>query len=155
MKSVILVLVIVACTVLATAAMATETPAPIYMSSTAIGGSALNQYTPGVAGGTGANNIGLLIRTYGTVTYVDSTNKYFYIDDGGNRADGTKKAGTSDWALGIRISYGDLATGVTAITPPSVNARVALTGIISTCMVANLIQPNVRVRHSDDILPIP
>ena len=135
--------------------MAGDPPAPIYMSSRAIGGAALNQYTPGVAGGVGTNNIGLLIRTYGSVTYIDTANQCFYVDDGAGRTDGTKRAGTNDPAIGVRVSYGGLATGVAAITPPIEGAKVCITGVISTCLVSNLVQPNVRVRHADDILPIP
>lgn len=155
MKYVTLALAVVVCAVLATAAMAGDPPAPVYMSSRAIGGAALNQYTPGVAGGVGTNNIGLLIRTYGKVTYVDTANQCFYIDDGGNRIDGTKRSGTSDPVIGVRVSYGGLASGVPAITPPAEQAKVCITGIISTCIVDTLVQPNLRVRHADDIQAIP
>lgn len=154
MKIAILAAVIAVCMLAACAASASTVPAPIYVSAKGLGGATLNQYTPGVAGGTGANNIGLLIRTYGQVTYVDTTNLFFYIDDGSGRADGTKRPDTSV-VLGVRVSYGDLATGVPAISPPALNARVALTGIISTCIVTGLVQPNVRVRSQSDILPLP
>lgn len=156
MKTAILVAAIVTC-ILSACVVLAETPAPIFISVKALGGAALNQYTPGVAGGAGANNIGLLIRTYGKVTYVDTTNQYFYVDDGSARADGTTSPGGSA-VLGVRVSYGGLASGVTAITPPALDAKVTLTGIISTCLVpptTGSIQPNVRVRNQSDIISVP
>lgn len=133
--------------------MADDAPAPLYLSGNALGGAALNQYTPGVQGGAGPNNIGLLVRTYGKVTFVDTVNKYFYIDDGSGRVDGTMNAGSP--VIGVRVSYGGLAVGVPAINSPALNARVIVTGIISTCLVpANngAIQPNLRVRSQVDII---
>lgn len=46
-----------------------------------LGGGALNQYTPGVLYGFGANNIGLLVRLWGKV--VSPGNGYFYLRDNG------------------------------------------------------------------------
>jgi hypothetical protein len=154
MRHTILVVMVAVLALLAVSAFAGEAPAPLYVSNRDLGGGALNPYTPGVAGGTGVNNIGLLIRTYGKVTYVDTANQFFYIDDGTGRTDGTKRPDNSI-VLGVRVSYGGLASGVAAITPPAENTRVAITGIISTCMVGTLVRPNVRVRHQDDILSIP
>lgn len=154
MKYIALVVTMAVCALLACAAFAGEAPAPLYVSNRDLGGGALNQYTPGVAGGIGVNNIGLLIRTYGKVTYVDTANQFFYIDDGCGRTDGTKRPDNSI-VLGVRVSYGGLAAGVAAIAPPAENTRVAVTGIISTCMVNTLVQPNVRARHGDDILSMP
>ena len=148
----------VACVVLSVVALANSAPTPIYMSNGALGGGKLNDYTLGVAGGVGANNIGLLIRTYGKVTYVDTTLQYFYIDDGYGRWDGTTRTGGSIPVLGVRVSYGGLASGVPAITPYAENTKVTVTGIISTCLVpvtTGLVQPNVRVRSQADILPVP
>jgi hypothetical protein len=158
MKTAFLAAAIVTCMLLACVALAGTPPAPIYLSANALGGAALNQYTPGVAGGNGANNIGLLIRSYGKVTYVDTINQYFYIDDGSGRTDGTRRSDNNAVVVGVRVSYGGLATGVPAITPPLANTRVAVTGIISTCLVpptTGLVQPNVRVRSQSDILPLP
>lgn len=125
-----------------TAAVA-ETIAPLAITHNAIGGAALNQYTPGVEGGTGVNNIGLLIKTWGKVTFVDSTNKFFYIDDGTGRVDGSGY-------LGVRVSYDNLAAGNT-INPPALDAYVAVTGISSTVVISSKVQPNVRPRRQTDI----
>ena len=55
---------------------------PMAMKNSAVGGAALNVYTPGVEGGEGVNNVGLLIRTWGKVTAVDAENSVFFISDG-------------------------------------------------------------------------
>jgi len=96
----------------------------------------------GVAGGAGLNNIGLLVKTWGKVTFVDTTNKFFYIDDGYGRLDGSGHTG-------IRCSYGYLA-GVT-ITPPAQNAYVSVIGVISTVVIDTKVQPNIRPRRQTDI----
>ena len=150
---------------LACVALAGTAPPPIYVSANALGGanwcynSGTGAGQQGVAGGVGLNNIGLLIRTYGKVTYVDSStdHKWFYIDYGTGRWDGTQRPDQTQ-VLGIRVSYGGLASGVPAITPPAVGDKVVVTGIISTCLVpetTGLVQPNVRVRSAGDILTVP
>ena len=78
--------------VLASAGIAEEI-APLAIDNAAIGGGPLNQYTPGVEGGVGLNNVGLLIRTWGQVTYVDPGDTFFYIDDGANKDDGSGHVG--------------------------------------------------------------
>ncbi|MDO8587369.1 MAG: hypothetical protein Q7T82_10040 [Armatimonadota bacterium] len=62
--------------------------APFAMAGLALGGAALS-YDPvsgagqrGPDGGTGPNNIGVLIRVFGRVTEVDPLGQYFKIDDG-------------------------------------------------------------------------
>jgi hypothetical protein len=54
-------------------------PKPLAMIGSSIGGSS-NGAVPGVSGGIGTNNIGLLIKAWGRVTVIDSTS--FYLDDG-------------------------------------------------------------------------
>ncbi|MGQ9455364.1 MAG: hypothetical protein ACUVRS_10630 [Armatimonadota bacterium] len=122
-------------------------PAPIAFSNKDVGGGPLNQYTPGVEGGIGLNNIGLLIRTWGRVTFVDTINKFFYINDGANRDDGSGH-------IGLRVSYDNLAPGNT-IEPPPVGSYVAVTCICSTWLnPADKIHPNLRPRRQDDITVI-
>jgi hypothetical protein len=129
---------------------------PVALSNKAAGGSSLNQYTPGVTGGKGLNNIGLLVKTCGVVTHVDLTNQFFYIDDGSALLDGTKKPdGTPH--VGLRVSYKNLATGNT-FTPPSENSKVAITGISSTTGVTigteTRIIPTLCPRMNEDKAPI-
>lgn len=122
---------------------------PVAMTNAAIGGGELNAYTPGVEGGVGLNNIGLLITTWGKVTFVDSTNKFFYIDDGHGLQDGSGHKG-------IRCSYDNLATGVTITPPPDpaiTPTYVSVTGVVSTVMISDKVQPNLRPRRQSDIVP--
>ncbi|MDO8682109.1 MAG: DUF4038 domain-containing protein [Armatimonadota bacterium] len=55
-------------------------PGPLGMTNFALGGSVLNDKTPGVDGGVGLNNIGSLVRVFGRVSPIDSTS--FWVDDG-------------------------------------------------------------------------
>jgi len=145
--------VIVLTSILACAAAAGDAPAPLAVTNRALGGGPLNQYTPGVYGGTGLNNIGLLIRTWGRVTYVDTVNKWFYIDDGAGRTDGTKRTdGTT--ILGIRVSYDNLAPG-NNINPPTQGVYVLVTGISTTIIGSDgNIYPNVRPRRDTDVVSL-
>ena len=135
----VLVVVLFSCIPVAMA----EEIQPIAMSCSSIGGAALNEYTPGVEKGSGPNNIGLLIRTWGKVTKLDTANKFFYIDDGSNRID-------ESGYIGIRVSYDNLAEGVT-INPPAEQQYVLITGISSTIMINNKVQPNILPRRDSDI----
>jgi hypothetical protein len=119
--------------------------APLAISVRAIGGGQLNTYTLGVQNGVGLNNIGLLVRTWGKVTYVDTSNPsmFFYIDDGSNRSDGSPYTG-------VRVALDNLAAGDT-IAPPATNDIVAVTGISSTFMVGANVQSNLRPRRQSDI----
>ena len=47
----------------------------------------------GVAGACGLNNIGLLVRVCGTVTWVDADNHLYYLDDGSGVDDGSGHSG--------------------------------------------------------------
>ena len=125
---------------------AADGPAPLALSNKAVGGGRLNDYTPGVEGGNGVNNIGLLIRTWGKVTFVDTTNKFFYLNDGAGREDGSGK-------VGLRVSYDNLAPGNTITLPPDfLNSYVAVTCISSTWLNGSAqIQPNLRPRRQADI----
>jgi hypothetical protein len=83
------------------------------MGNKSVGGSALNDKTPGVTGGTGVNNIGLLVRTWGRIVYVSED--YFLIDDGSKVESGATLPGLIvQYPLPMRV--------------PS-SAMVAVTGI--------------------------
>ncbi|MCL5103700.1 MAG: hypothetical protein M1133_06245 [Armatimonadetes bacterium] len=115
------------------------------------GGDIIGTPTKGVEGGQGLNNIGLLIRTWGTVTYRDTVSKFFYINDGSNLNDGNTLGVGGTAVLGLRVSYENLAAGVT-INPPDVNTFVAVTGISSTYADSNIkIRPNLRPRSQNDV----
>ena len=147
MKLLIKVIAVVILSVLTAVVMA-DVPGPLAMTNRMIGGGRLNSYTPGVEGGFGINNIGLLVRLWGKVTYRDTDNKFFYINDGSNRIDGTKV--NNVYILGVRVSYDNLATGNT-INPPDLDRYVMVTGISSTILVDSKIQPNLRPRRDADL----
>ncbi len=128
--------------------------APISLKNADLGGGDIvGTPTKGVQNGLGLNNIGLLVKTWGVVTYVDTTNKYFYISDGAGLKDGTLD-GSSTLIEGVRVSYDNLASG-NSITPPAVNKYVSVTGISSTFADASAgIHPNLRPRRSSDIITV-
>lgn len=140
----------------AVTALADSEPAPLAMNIKALGGGRLNEFTDGVYGGVGTNNIGLLVKTWGRVTYVDTVGKFFYIDDGSGRTDGSTHlvTGSPVENVGVRVSYDNLAPGNT-ISPPAETTYVAVTGIISTVLVnvggVDRVQPNLRPRRQSDI----
>ena len=148
----IIIVAVVLVAVLGCSAMAT-TIAPIAMSNRSLGGTALNDYTPGVVGALGPNNIGLLVKTWGKVTWVDTANQCFYIDDGSRIPAGTTRSDNGQTVYGVRVGYSGLATGVAPVTPPAENDYVLVTGICSTIRytVGDDIRPNVRVRSGADI----
>ncbi len=125
-----------------------EQIAPVGMNNKSIGGADLNQYTLGVYNGVGTHNIGLLIKTWGKVTKLDSDNKFFYINDGSNRLDGSG-------FTGVKVYYGELAEGVVITNPPAEGSYVAVTAIVSTTIIRvneeDRIQPMLRIRRQPDI----
>jgi hypothetical protein len=90
--------------------MAAEPVRPYAMRGDMLGGAAVGS-VPGITGGIGANNLGLLIKTWGKVKSIDTG--CFYIDC---------TAGTT-----VKIKSGGL-------TPPRVGDQVTVVGI-STCEV--------------------
>ncbi|MGQ9809363.1 MAG: family 10 glycosylhydrolase [Armatimonadota bacterium] len=99
--------------------------APVSIAHSRAGGAALNEFTPGVTDGQGLNNIGLLVRSVGRVTSVESDG--FYFDDGSALQDGSGKTG-----LRVRTSG-----------PPAVSAGqfVTVTGIVSSRSASGAVRP--------------
>lgn len=110
--------------------------APIGLPTAAVGGGrvALKQ---GVTGGTGANNISLLVTVWGRVMAVGWT--YFYLDDGAHRLDGSG-------LTGLKIITDKLAR-------PTVGSLVRVTGISSVEQPprSDVTIPVIRVRKQSDI----
>jgi len=97
------------------------------MGLASVGGGRLNDYAPGVVGGTGPNNIGLLALAWGKVTQKEKGGQWFYIDDGSALSDGTQtevSTGVFEDSVGVRIKANGsgYATG----------RYVVVTGAIST-----------------------
>jgi hypothetical protein len=131
---------------LACVGAAADEVAPLGMPNWAIGGSAFSAYTLGVENGNGLNNIGLLIRTWGKVTYVDDIDpvgEFFYIDDGSGLLDGSGY-------VGIRVSCTNLLPP-NEITPPVLGEYTAVTGISSTIVISDLVRPLLRPRDQNDV----
>ena len=104
---------------------------PVAMAAWMVGGSALNGYTPGVTGGMGPNNVGLLVRLAGRITAVTADG--FHLDDGSSLSDDSGYAGLRIW------------TG----SPPSVvvDTWVCVTGAVSCRTGAGgVIYPQILAR---------
>ncbi len=93
--------------------VASEPLRPFGIRGDMLGGAPLSSLVPGITGGRGANNLGLLVKTWGKVSSLGSG--YFYLDCG---------AGTS-----VRVKSGGLVQ-------PAVGAAVSVVGI-STCDVTS------------------
>ena len=113
-------------------------PRPLGVTTKRLGGAAFNASTPGVTGGTGLYNIGLLVRCAGRVTYSDSTdpnNRYFVLDDGGGLS----------WNghAGVLVRCG-------AVSPPT-GGWAVVTGICASESWSGKTVPVLLVRDSGDI----
>lgn len=97
--------------------------------------------TPGVGGGVGQYNIGLLVRCWGQVTYADTSNplqKYFYLDDGsGWESNGHK---------GVKVLCG-------SGNPPA-SPAVVVTGIVGSETAGGVVAPVILVRDPAEIMPL-
>lgn len=127
-------------------------PGPLGMPNKHLGGGDFNVNTPGVnyptGSGVGLYNKAQLVKAWGKVTAVDTTNKFFYIDDGTGFQDGSGNTG-------VKVSWAWSSAGKPAIIPPAVDWYVSVTGISSSETVTiNQQQVLIRVlrpRDQDDI----
>ena len=103
-----------------------------------IGGAVLNAYTPGVIGDLGPNSIGLLVTVWGKVTQRDSSNQYFYIDDGSGLKDGTSTG--AEQKIVVRVEANPTAYPA--------DSYVTATGIVS-CFPDNGLRPEILPRVGD------
>jgi hypothetical protein len=103
-------------------------PSPLGIRGDALGGGPLNAYTPGITAGIGANNIGLLVRTWGKVTSTGSD--YFCIE--------------SKPALVVKVKSGSLVK-------PAVGKWVAVTGICTCDVASGAIGRAILPREQADI----
>jgi hypothetical protein len=92
--------------------------APVIMVSGAVGGAGFNGSTPGITGGIGLNNVGLLVRLTGAVDTIVEDG--FYLEDGSRLEDDSGIAGIKIW------------TGSSS----SPGTWVEVTGVVS-CRAAN------------------
>ena len=117
---------------------------PLFITGANLGGSNWH-YDPitgagqkGVEGGLGLNNVGLLVRIAGKVTYADRQRGIAYVDDGSHLNDSNGLGENGESAYGVRILLPD------GISMPSVGTSITLTGISSTALVSRKV---VRAVH--------
>jgi len=110
-------------------------PDPVCTTNRNLGGGDAGSLNPGITGACGLNNIGLLVKTWGKVTYIGSD--HFYIDDGS----GVQGAGH----VGIKIRCPGL-------TKPSSTQYVVATGISSLELDGSTRYPVLRVRKQADLV---
>ena len=106
------------------------------------GGSGTGYGQKGVVNSASLNNIGLLVRTVGKVTYINTSSGYFTISDASKAVD----SGSHD---GVKISAaGFIPSGL------AVGDFVTAAGICSTEKVSNDLYPLIIARDSDDLLVV-
>ncbi|MCX6377367.1 MAG: DNRLRE domain-containing protein, partial [Armatimonadetes bacterium] len=121
-------------------------PQPVYMQSKLLGGDSLNDYTPGIPGVVGVNNIGLLVNVLGSITKLDTTAGYMYVDDGSaSQYDPTFKGIYVDisWLSGSKkaeLAEGQMAMGIGICTVGTINSLPA---------------PVIKLRGDADIIHYP
>ena len=111
---------------------------PLSISGRQLGGTDYGLYQKGVYKGYGLNNLGLLARCAGRITYTDFT--CFYLDDGSRLRDGSGHTG-------VRVIWNE--------DKPDVGTFVVVTGI-SGCFIPDGTSRRVRVlrvRSAADIWP--
>ena len=113
-----------------------DTAHPLMLINKSVGGSEFNSYTPGVTGGTGLNNISLLICACGEVSYVGVD--YFYLDDGCALQDGSGQTG-------VKVSCPGLAL-------PGLHQHAVVTGISSVEMAGSTARRLILPRMQSDLV---
>jgi len=117
----------------------TGTVAPLWMTNKSLGGTDWNPSgTPGtgqkgVTGGAGLNNIGLLVRITGTVTFTGAN--YFYLNDGSGLKDKSGNVGVKVAAVGLAL--------------PAIGQVVQVTGV-SSCFLDTVNTSRVVLARSPD-----
>ncbi len=91
---------------------------PVFVANRSVGGGDYGTLTgvgqEGIAGASGLNNIGMLIRTTGRVTY--ACDDFFYIDDGSALSDGSGHVGIRVLPYGLSIPAAGSYVEVTGIS---------------------------------------
>jgi hypothetical protein len=121
---------------------------PVYLPIGKIGGH-LSSVTPaGFSDSFGLAslyNLGLLVRTAGTLTYRDSAETFFYLDDGFGLLDGNTLGG------------GSPVSGIKVILPsagviPPIGKKVAVTGVSSRDTINGKAARVIRMRSHSDLV---
>lgn len=113
-------------------------PAPFTMRSFSVGGTGLLINTTIGSAYLGSNNVGLLIRMAGKVTYVGGGGEpFFYVDDGKGLSDGSGHSG-------VKIVCGSLAK-------PTLGDSVIITGVSSSESAGTTLKRRILARKQSDI----
>jgi len=111
---------------------------PLFTRTAGIGGGDWGSYTPGVTGGTGLRNLGLLVKVAGKVTYVGGPDEpFFYIDDGCKLSDGSGH-------IGLRVECGSLPK-------PALEYWATVTGVSSCRELNGSVIRTLKARRAADI----
>lgn len=84
-------------------------PEPIGLNNRSLGGAACG-LQQGVKDGIGTNNICLLVKSSGVVTYVNTIRQYFYMDDGSSLHDGSGYTGIKVYGT-VPVAQGENPVG--------------------------------------------
>jgi hypothetical protein len=122
-----------------------DEPKPVLMNNKALGGAAvgfqpatIDSAGPPAVASEGLSPVGLLVRTTGTVTYVDQPGQAFaYIDDGSNLDDGSGRRG-------LRVLLENAPA-------PAVGSFAEVTGCCSTTQISGNCVRRLRPRTESDI----
>ncbi len=118
-------------------------PEPLAVSCRWLGGAgdgyvpATGAGQPGVRGGAGLNNIGLFVRVFGRVTYVDPSGQFINVSDGSGVADETGRDGVQVWMSGIPL--------------PAAGSYLEVKGISSCRRSGSDIYPRLLPRNGLDV----
>ena len=93
----------------------------------------------------GLNNIGLLIKTWGRVSWVDGDNDMFYLDDGSEYDDYQYPDAEADMPAGVKV------VAPPEVTMPVPGSVVAVTGISSIVRVNDNYFRMIRLREWESI----
>ncbi len=121
-------------------------PEPLFASNRNIGGATVvkgGARINEVSGASGLNNVGLLMQTSGIVTGRNTTDLFFYIDDGSRVWDGSGY-------YGIRVECPPSATRM-----PALGQKVVVFGISSVSAVGTQKVRTLKIRRQSDIQIIP
>jgi len=117
-------------------------PQPLLMRGRDVGGGGFGEFAQGVYGASGISNFGLLVGTWGRVTYT-SPPHFIYVDDGSGLWDGSG-------FTGVRVDI----SSVPGLAVPSTGSVVAVEGISMPVSISGKIQRRLKIRSSSDIRPL-
>lgn len=113
----------------------TAAPRPLGMMNSKLGGEPYGDYIPGVFGGVGIHNTGLLVKSWGKVLAVDAVNNRIEITDG-----------SLMFGQRLFVDY----NAVTLAYPTLGQFRI-FTGNLGTVEVSGSLHPIIRPRNNSDV----